>query len=73
MSPNGTVSSYLTLFTFALKNQGSFVSVALSLASLPVAVSDYSSLKVPGLSSPHLLALKDRFFFKVVAAHDHNS
>ncbi len=39
--------NHLLVFT----NIGIFVSVALSLASRPVAVSDYHDLVVPGLSS----------------------
>ena len=49
VSPRCTVSSYLTRFIFSRK--GSFVSVALSLGSPPVAVSDCHCSILPGLSS----------------------
>lgn len=52
MSPWNAVSSYLTRFTFSLQQvRGSFVSVALSLESPPVAVSDCHCSTLPGLSS----------------------
>jgi len=48
MSPWGAVGSYPTRFTFAVaKSHGSIVSVALSLGSRPVAVSNCPSLYCP--------------------------
>ncbi len=47
MSPWHAVSFYLTRFTFSPPRRGSFVSVALSLESLPVAVSDCHALCCP--------------------------
>lgn len=52
MSPWNAVGFYPTRFTFSPLAWGSFVSVALSLGSPPVAVSDCYCPILPGLSSP---------------------
>jgi hypothetical protein len=52
-SPASTVSFYLTLFTLTSPKRGGIVSVALSLESPPVAVSNRPALCCPDF--PHLL------------------
>lgn len=54
MSPYVAVSSYLTRFALTEPKFGGIVSVALSLGSPPVAVSDCPCPTLPGLSSRSL-------------------
>lgn len=53
-SPYVAVSSYLTRFALTRPKPGGIVSVALSLGSPPVAVSDCPCPTLPGLSSRNL-------------------